>query len=152
MHENQKVEIKIPSLSEYVGVVRLAASGIANRLKFNHEEIEDIKIAVSEACTNAVQYAYPGKLGEIEIVFVVKKDQLEVIVKDNGRGFDINRPASGSENNPDLPEKVGLGLGITFMKSLMDEVEYDSEIGRGTIVKLVKYVYSTDAIEANSIN
>ena len=57
-NEPVKVELSIPSISEYVGVARLAVAGVASRLKFTHEEIEDIKIAVSEACTNAVQYAY----------------------------------------------------------------------------------------------
>lgn len=148
MQDSQKIEIKIPSLSEYVGVVRLAASGIANRLNFNHEEIEDIKIAVSEACTNAVQYAYPGKIGEVDIVFVVDKEKLEVIVRDNGRGFDIEKKVPGvKEEEPGMPEKVGLGLGITFMKSLMDEVEYDTGIGKGTTVKLVKYAYGSDGLE-----
>lgn len=145
MDDRQKVEIKIPSLSEYVGVIRLAASGIANRLKFNHEEIEDIKIAVSEACTNAVQYAYPNDPGEIVIQFFIEKNNLEIYVKDSGCGFDINN--RNTITDPNAPEKDGLGLGITFMKSLMDEVEYDSQLGKGTTVRLVKHVYTIDELE-----
>lgn len=145
MEDSQKVEMRIPSMSEFVGVIRLAASGIANRLKFNHEEIEDIKIAVSEACTNAVQYAYPDKVGEITVEFYVQKEKLEILIKDNGRGFDINAKTQGVKDaDPNAPEKDGLGLGITFMRSLMDEVVYDTVIGKGTTVKMVKYVYASE--------
>ncbi|HEX6923454.1 MAG TPA: ATP-binding protein, partial [Bacillales bacterium] len=51
-------EMTVPAQPEYVGVVRLTASGVANRAGFTYDEIEDIKVAVSEACTNAVNHAY----------------------------------------------------------------------------------------------
>lgn len=142
MADVQTVEMKIPNMSDYVGVVRLAASGVANRLKFTHEEIEDIKIAVSEACTNAVQYAYPGKLGYVDIVFELYDSKLVIVVKDEGRGFNIgDKPTTQSDD----PEKVGLGLGITFMRSLMDNVEYDTSPGLGTVVRMTKKVFCADA-------
>lgn len=143
MTDVQTVEIKIPNMSEYVGVVRLAASGVANRLKFTHEEIEDIKIAVSEACTNAVQYAYPDEPGDVSIIFDLYSDKLEITVKDEGRGFNLSdKPTT----QVDDPEKIGLGLGITFMRSLMDSVDYDTLPGKGTTVKMVKKVFSSDTI------
>lgn len=52
------IEVKIPAKPEFVGVIRLTLSGIASRMGFAYEEIEDLKIATSEACTNAVQHAY----------------------------------------------------------------------------------------------
>ena len=52
------IEMKIPAKPDYLGVIRLTLSGIANRMGYTYEEIEDIKIALSEACTNAVQHAY----------------------------------------------------------------------------------------------
>ena len=132
-----KVQLVIPNISEYVGVARLTVSGVASRLKFTHEEIEDIKIAVSEACTNAVQYAYPEASGDIVIDFDCYKDKLEITITDKGRGFNIDdKPSTQSED----PNKIGLGLGIVFMKSLMDDVVFKTEIGKGTTVKLVKKV------------
>jgi len=136
----QSVKIVIPSIPDYVGVVRLSASGIATRLNFTLEEIEDIKIVVSEACTNAVLYAYPDTIGEVEIIFTIKKDRLEIFVNDNGVGFNVENPLISREQNK--TERVGLGLGITFMRSLMDKVEYDTSIKQGTHLKLVKYVSS----------
>jgi serine/threonine-protein kinase RsbW len=132
------IKLTIPSLSDYVGVVRLTASGIANRMKFTHEDIEDIKIAVSEACTNAVQYAYGDSPGDIEIVFSIFEDKLEIKISDSGKGFDIEADVKTKEDDP---EKIGLGLGIVFMRSLMDHVDYDTSMN-GTTVTLVKKVSS----------
>ena len=129
------VELSIPSMSDYVGVARLAAAGVANRMKFTHEDIEDIKIAVSEACTNAVQYAYGDQVGTIMLNFAIHEDHLQIAVKDNGQGFDIE---SQQDTNSNDPNKIGLGLGIVFMRSLMDNVEYRSSENSGTEVIMIK--------------
>lgn len=131
-----KVELTIPSLSDYVGVARLSAAGVATRMKFTHEDIEDIKIAVSEACTNAIQYAYGDEIGNINLTFLIHEKHLEIQVKDFGKGFDINSDfVKGVKDDKD---KVGLGLGIVFMKSLMDKVKYNSSIANGTEVIMIK--------------
>ncbi len=138
MTDSVTIKLTIPSLSDYVGVARLTASGIANRMKFTHEDIEDIKIAVSEACTNAVQYAYGDSLGEIEMAFGIYDDKLEIVISDSGKGFDIESDVTTQEDDP---EKIGLGLGIVFMRSLMDQVDYNTS-ETGTTVTLVKKVSS----------
>lgn len=132
------IKLTIPSLSDYVGVARLTASGIANRMKFTHEDIEDIKIAVSEACTNSVQYAYGDSPGNIDIVFSIFEDRLEIKISDSGKGFNMGEEVKTKEDDP---EKIGLGLGIVFMRSLMDRVDYDTSVN-GTTVVLVKKVIS----------
>ena len=93
----ENVEFSIPCMSDYVGVVRLAVSGLATRMNFSIEEIEDIKIAVSEACTNSVQYAFDQPENErVFISFNLFKNKLEIIVKDNGKGFETTK----LEKNP----------------------------------------------------
>ncbi len=136
-----KVQLIIPNISEFVGVARLTVSGVANRMQFTHEEIEDIKIAVSEACTNAVQYAYGDQTNNITLDFYNFEDRLEIHVIDQGIGFDIDdKPSTQSDD----PNKIGLGLGIVFMKSLMDTVSYISAKGKGTTVILTKKLGSKD--------
>jgi serine/threonine-protein kinase RsbW len=132
-----QITLTIPSLSDYVGVARLTASGIASRMKFTHEDIEDIKIAVSEACTNAVQYAYDSVMGDITLIFTISERSLEIRVKDKGKGFDPALPVD-SVGAFDDPDKIGLGLGIVFMRSLMDHVDYQSSPENGTEVVMVK--------------
>ena len=132
------IEFKMPAKPDYVGMMRLAISGIASRMEFTIEKIEDLKIAISEACTNAVQYAYDNT--KDKIVFIscnVHSDKLEITVKDTGKGFSIDEPKQASSNS--LTDSPSLGLGITFIKNLMDEAEFKSEPGEGTEVRMVKY-------------
>jgi serine/threonine-protein kinase RsbW len=141
MTQPVKITLTIPSLSDYVGVARLTASGIANRMKFTHEDIEDIKIAVSEACTNAVQYAYGDSMGDITLEFSILENALEIRVKDQGKGFDPSVPVD-SEAALNDPDKIGLGLGIVFMRSLMDSVDHHSTPEKGTEVVMVKNLHT----------
>lgn len=82
------IEMKVPAKAEYVGVVRLSISGIANRMGFSYEEIEDLKVSISEAITNAVDHAYHDSDGEVTIGFGVYDDRLEVMVADHGGSFE----------------------------------------------------------------
>ncbi len=141
----ENVEFNIPCMSDYVGVVRLAVSGLATRMNFSIEEIEDIKIAVSEACTNSVQYAFEKPENErVFISFNLFKDKLEIIVKDNGKGFEVDQLEKipiEERRLEDIDESVPrLGLGITFIKSLMDETSIKSEPGKGTTVQMAKHI------------
>ena len=141
----ENIELNIPCMSDYVGVIRLAVSGIATRMNFSIEEIEDIKIAVSEACTNAIQYAFDDAKDErVFITFNLSKEKLEIIVKDSGKGFNIenleNQPIE-ERNLENIDENVPrLGLGITFIKSLMDETEIISDFESGTTVRMAKHI------------
>ncbi len=133
--------LDIPCASEFVGVARLAISGVATRMNFNIEEIEDIKISVSEACTNVIQHAYGNITNQdsqrIYIQSTIYDDYLEIIVKDNGEGFDTDMLGT-DEQKEKSHEKFGLGLGLTFIKSLMDDTSFSSQKGQGTTIKMIK--------------
>jgi len=130
---NEVVSIKLPSKPEYVSIARLTASVLANNIGFDFEEIEDIKVAVGEACNNAVLHS--GIEKEFDISFSVQSNKFEVSIEDYGHGFSMKE-----YHEPDLEHpKVG-GLGIFIMKSLMDEVEFISNPDKGTLIKLVKYL------------
>ena len=99
MAEQYVVKVEIPALAEYVAIIRLAISGVATRMHFNIEEIEDIKIAVSEACTNAVQHAYPDtENGKINLVATLHSDKLNITITDSGKGFDAKNPVSDKQD------------------------------------------------------
>lgn len=83
------IEMKVPAKPEYVGVIRLTVSGIANRIGYTYDDIEDIKIAVAEACTNVVEHAYEGE-GLVTVSFQVYSNRLEVVVADSGCSFDLD--------------------------------------------------------------
>ncbi|MBI9012950.1 MAG: ATP-binding protein [Clostridiales bacterium] len=126
--------MKLPSKAEYVSIARLAASVISNTVGFDIEDIDDIKVAVGEACNNAVLH---GKNEEevYEIAFKLSDEKIHIEVKDNGIGFDEEK-----YEEPDLDNLKGNGLGIYIMKSLMDEVDIIANDKDGTTLKLVKYL------------
>lgn len=131
---NDVITIKLPSKAEYVSIARLAASVISNTVGFDIEDIDDIKVAVGEACNNAVLH---GKNEEevYEIAFKLSDEKIHIEVKDNGIGFDEEK-----YEEPDLDNLKGNGLGIYIMKSLMDEVDIIANDKDGTTLKLVKYL------------
>ena len=141
MTKKQEISLKIPAEAEFVGVVRLAVSGVAARMNFSIEEIEDIKVSISEACTNVIQHAY-GDEGApdqriIDIKMVIENDELEIVVQDYGQGFDLSILGT-SEQKEKSKEKLGLGLGLTFIESLMDDTHFQSKLGEGTTIQMKK--------------
>ena len=106
-------------------------------LDFSVEDIESVKVAISEACTNSVQHAYKDGDGHIEITCFLSDKKLEITVKDEGAGFDVGILGTQSQIEKS-EEKLGLGLGITFIKNLMDEATVYSVPGKSTEIHMVK--------------
>ena len=136
------IEIKVPAKPQYVGVARLAISGLASRIGFTYEGIEDLKIAASEAVTNAVQHAYSDdKVGEVILGCALYEDRLEIVVTDHGQSFNFEETKKKvgpyQEWTEDSPLREG-GLGLYLMEALMDEVKVDH--GEGVIVFMTKYL------------
>lgn len=127
------VELRIPSKAEWVAVARLAVAAVANRLHFSIEEIEDVKLAVAEACTNCIQHASGSD--QIEIMCETQANGLTVRVRDFGIGTAPEEIQSRRISEP----RVG-GLGVFLIRSLMDTVEYDVHPERGTNLVMTKKV------------
>ena len=107
------VRLSVPARPENVAVVRHVLSGFAEALRLPTEMVEDMRLAVTEACTNVVRHAYDGEQsGPIEIVLRPDDgDELEVIVSDAGRGL---QPS---------PDTAGPGLGLPLIASLVHRLE-----------------------------
>jgi serine/threonine-protein kinase RsbW len=137
MKKDKNVTLTVPALSEYVDLVRLTLYGIASKMKFTFEDIEDMKVAVSEACNNAVLHAYGVDDGKIEIEFKPAGEELSIIVRDFGRSFAIaEKNESPSMHGKSIDEIQSGGLGLYLMQALMDRVEVQQE--GGTTVVLTK--------------
>jgi len=131
------VSLTIPAKAEYIDIVRLALYGVANKAGFSYEEIEDMKVAVSEACNNAVLHAYgsnPG--GLIDVHFAIEQDAISITVKDSGSSFQYEQTAgkTASLHKKPLNEAVSGGLGIFMMNALMDRVEFRTDLGTEVIL------------------
>jgi len=136
----EAVELEIPARAEYVGLARLVVSSLAlSRRALADDRVDDLKLAVSEACTNAIEAS--GAVAREEPVRVLWRegdDRISVIIGDRGPGFD---PESLPEHPPVTdPDRLNFerGLGIPLIRTLVDEVHFDSSPD-GTKVNLVMY-------------
>jgi len=135
----QRVTLNLPASAEYVDIVRLNLYGIASKMGFSYEEIEDMKVAVSEACNNSVLYPYNQEGGMVEVLFQVTPDALSITVRDEGESFDsVGAVGDRSLHDKDLSEVQIGGLGFYLMEALMDEVSVTNQTGKGTEVTLMK--------------
>ncbi|MEG1583572.1 MAG: ATP-binding protein [Anaerovorax sp.] len=128
------LKLSIPGKPEYVGMVRLAISSVANNVGFDIEAIEDIKVAVSEACTNVVCHGQTDYCQSYQVSCEIGEDRLVISVIDEGKGYDLSKYQEPCLECP----KQG-GLGVFIIKALMDEVDIFSEVGSGTRIKMIKY-------------
>lgn len=126
------VELRIPSRAEWVALARLAAATVANRLRFSIEEIEDVKLAVAEACTAVIQHEGHGEF--ILLTCEALEDSLRVRVRDSGR----HGVHAAEQRHMNFEEARIAGLGIFLIRTLMDEVSYDVHPQHGTDLLMVK--------------
>ncbi|HEY5093596.1 MAG TPA: ATP-binding protein [Candidatus Eremiobacteraceae bacterium] len=126
-----QLQLRIPSRAEWVSVARLAVAGIAHRIEATIDEVEDLKLAVAEACTNCIQHAQGND--EVLVTFEIAGRRLTMVVEDGGKGFDGRALAPEPLGEP----KVG-GLGVFLIRSLMDEVDYDFDPLTGTKLTMTK--------------
>lgn len=133
-----QIKLAILSLNENVGFARAATAAFSAQADLTLTEIDEIKVAVSEAVSNAVIHGYgsdPYKQNYVELVMNLYQNKLEFIITDYGRGIanveEARQPSFSSD-----PERMGLGF--VFMDSFMDELEVLSKLEQGTTVKMVK--------------
>lgn len=135
----ERFQMKIESLSKNEEFARVVVVVFLSRLDPTLEEIEDVKTAVSEAVTNAEIHGYQGKGGMIDLDVMIDGLVLTVIVKDTGVGIQDVRRAMEPMYTTD---KTGTrsGMGFSFMEAFMDEVQVESEPGKGTVVTMKKKI------------
>ena len=128
------IKFSVPEKPEYIRLLRLAISSAANTAGFDVETIEDIKVAVSEACTNVIQHGIKTKKN-YEVECIIEENKMTIFVEDSGCGFDLQK-----YEEPNLDSHKERGLGFYIIKALMDEVDVCERAGGGTSIKMVKYV------------
>ena len=103
----------------------------------NHK-IFDVQMAVDEACTNIIEYGYANanEVGTIDIACQRKGEEIVVVIKDRGKPFDPTS-VQPPDLNASLEERKTGGLGIYFMKKLMDEVKYEFKDGKNVLTMVV---------------
>jgi anti-sigma regulatory factor (Ser/Thr protein kinase) len=119
------LELKLPARAENVAVVRHAFGGFAEALNVDEQTLADIKLAVTEACTNVVIHAYErDDTGDLEVDASIDDQRLTVVIRDNGRGI-VPRPDS-----------PGLGLGLPLIATLAETLELGKDGTEHTEVRM----------------
>lgn len=142
MEAKNQMRITFKSFSENVGIARMTAAAFASQVDFSINDIEEIKVAVSEAISNCIIHAYSNENGLIEFIMNLYVDRVEYIITDYGKGIaDVNKVREPSYST--APERMGLGF--VFMESFMDDFQIESALGKGTTVRLSKKVTKNKA-------
>jgi serine/threonine-protein kinase RsbW len=131
------VRLTIPAKPEYITLCRLALTGLARTRPVKDEVLADLKLALTEAASNSVRHAYGDAGGQVEITYSLTRDRLEIVVVDEGEGFD----GSGSRGDEDeeLEELSEGGLGIAIIRAIADDLELGSGAnGRGFRLRFTK--------------
>ena len=132
--ERGVVALTIPAKPEYIVLCRLALTGLARVRALDAEVLADLKLALTEACSNSIRHAYrEGRAGAVEVRYELHGDRLAVEVADEGNGFDVPDSEAGEA---ELDEG---GLGIALIRALVDEFDVESS-ATGSRLRFTKYL------------
>ncbi len=134
---NELVTLEIPAKAEYVVLGRLALAGLVRERRFSADAVADLKLALTEACSNSIRHAYDHDNGQVHLSFEASSDRVVLTVRDQGGGF--------HDDDVDCPEcaAVGVelaegGMGISIIRAVVDEFRLDHPEAGGTILTLTK--------------
>jgi serine/threonine-protein kinase RsbW len=141
------VRLSFPAKPDYLLLARLALAGVVRSLPVGPELLADLKLAVTEACGNAVRHAYDAGEGSVELAFVLADDKLEMIVEDQGGGIAV--PVEVTAETPEAAlsdDAANGGMGMAIIRAIVDELDVrDGRGGRGTVVHMTKYLDAAPA-------
>ena len=131
--DTRAIRLTIPAKAEYITLGRLALTGLSRLRPLGEETLADLKLALTEACSNSVRHAYGDSQGAVEIVYELHDDRLAIEVVDDGTGF-----GAGNADEPGDELAEG-GLGIAIIRAIADEFELGPRNGgRGSRLRFVK--------------
>lgn len=125
--------LSFPAQAEYLGLCRLAVAALAGLAGLDEELVDDLKLAVTEACTNTIQHAYRDcDPGRVELRYEVEAGLVRITIEDSGVGRTDEAPVETRG------EREG-GMGLAIIRSLVDELELEPRPGGlGTRVTLAR--------------
>lgn len=135
--KQNKFELEVKNTINNLPVISDFVADVLTYFEADHATVNHVQLAVDEACTNVIKYAYSGEgVGRLKLVLELEGNELIITVTDWGKPFDPNTIPPPDLNSEVAERKIG-GLGIYFIKKLMDDVSYsfDTEKGNRLILK-----------------
>ncbi len=134
-----RMRLEIDSLSRNEEFARVVVAVFMSRMNPTLEEIDDVKTAASEAVTNAVIHGYRQKPGIIYIEAEIHGQMFTLTVKDKGVGIgNLKKAMEPMYTSDETGERSGMGF--SFMEAFMDHLEVESQLGKGTTVRMKKKI------------
>jgi len=134
--KSAQLELEIDGTLENLSVIADFIATAMRQLGID-EGISEVQVAVDEACTNIIQYAYSGKGGMIAISCGLQGNDLVITIRDRGKPFDP-RSVPPPDLEADLDKRRVGGLGMYLMRKLMDDVSYDFDAQEGNRLTMRK--------------
>ncbi|MBN1191788.1 MAG: ATP-binding protein [Dehalococcoidales bacterium] len=139
--KNDKNELVLESTKDNLPVISDFVEETLSSFKADPAIVFKVQLAIDEACTNVINYAYGGNAGYMKIVLERADNDILITINDKGQPFDPTR-APSPDLTPDLEERKIGGLGIYFIKQIMDEVRYSYDNEEGNTLFLRKSLNS----------
>jgi serine/threonine-protein kinase RsbW len=142
---SQVVSLTIPAEPRWLALCRLVLSGLCRLGPVDDEALADLKLAVTEACSNSVRHAYgeDGEGGLVSLRYELRPTAVSVEIADAGQGFRFDRPIPELGRQP-VEEVREDEMGLAIIHSLVDDVEIGiGPAGRGTKITFTKYLPQT---------
>jgi serine/threonine-protein kinase RsbW len=133
------VKLDMPAKAEYVVLGRLALSGLLRSRGYSEDAVADLKLALTEACSNSVRHAYDHDEGQVHLEFTVLADSVTIQIRDEGGGFhedDVDCPEC--QGIPEIKLSEGGGMGISIIRAVVDDFDLRKPDGGGTVLILTK--------------
>lgn len=136
----RKFTLQVPSSTENLALIREFVTNIGRQATLSEAEINNLELAVDEACANVIEHAYGHDITKDVMVRATFDDEkLKISVIDEGKGFD---PKKFNQKSVDqlVQERRSGGLGIRLIQKLMDEVNYEIEPGQKNELHMTKLI------------
>ena len=134
-----EMKLEFDSRSSNEAFARVTVASFMTQLNPTLEEVSDVKTAVSEAVTNAIIHGYENHVNKVKIYAGIEGRTLHLEISDRGVGIpDVKKAMEPLFTT--RPELERSGMGFSFMEAFMDEVQVESEPGKGTIVRMKKII------------
>lgn len=134
-----EMKLEFDSRSANEAFARVTVASFMTQLNPMLEEVSDVKTAVSEAVTNAIIHGYENHVNKVQIYAGIEGRTLHLEISDRGVGIpDVKKAMEPLYTT--RPELERSGMGFSFMEAFMDEVQVESEPGKGTIVRMKKII------------
>ncbi len=125
---------ELSASSEVLSPFRKEFRGILGQEGWEKKTTEEILLCVDEALTNIIRHAYQGNPGKMTVLVQVNHDKVEIVMEDQGKKFDPTQVPS-----PELPREKPGGLGVHFIRTIMDQMIYDAHYLQGNRLRLIKH-------------